>query len=156
MDCTRFKNDKEMIQINQTKDLAGCRYMLNVPGNGLTPDYIEDPHIRLQKFGANISSNIIDINTNLMGINRRIGRDCPQTEYTNCGYSEISYPNNSETITDQSRTMNPAWELRDLEKDNWDHLHHNPQNHTEMIFANNISTRINEKDNFEPKYPCIN
>ena len=30
-----------------------------------------------------------------------------------------------------------------------------PQKHTEILFANNISSRILEKDNFKQKYPCL-
>ena len=156
MACTRLKNDRDVILWGQQKDLTGFEYMLNVPGNGTEPYYIEDPHIRLQKFGANISSNIIDVNTNLMGLNRHIGRDCTQSEYKNYCYSKNIYKNNLEMITDESRTTYPAWQLRDLEQNNWNYLHKNPQNHTEITFANNLSSRIIEKDNYKREFPCIN
>lgn len=156
MACTRFKNDKMAIEIGNSKNLLASQYMLNVPGNGTTPPYIEDPQIRLQKFGANISSRIIDVNTNLLGINRKIGRDCGQKSYDNCEYSRIQYPVKCGAVTDESRTMMPAWEIRDLEANRWNFLHINPQENTERSFENNISSRLLEKDNYIPELPNIN
>ena len=45
---------------------------------------------------------------------------------------------------------------RDLETNNWSYLYNNPQEHTELVFDNNLSTRILEKDNYVPEFPCIN
>ena len=42
--------------------------------------------------------------------------------------------------------MNPAWQVRDLEQNNWAYLHANPQENTEIVFENNIHSRIAEKD----------
>ena len=32
-----------------------CDYMLNKPGNGITPSYFDDPFIRLQQWGGNLN-----------------------------------------------------------------------------------------------------
>ena len=40
----------------------------------------------------------------------------------------------------------PAWELRGLEQNNWNYLPNNPQNHTEILFVNNVNSRLAEKD----------
>ena len=48
--------------------------MLNVPGNGDKPSYFEDPFIRLQNWGGNLMTNPVDLESNLMGINKRLDR----------------------------------------------------------------------------------
>jgi hypothetical protein len=63
-------------------------------------------------------------------------------------YKRIEYPTIKSAITDQSRTINPAWQLRDLETITWDYPLFEHQNHTEMMFVNNINSRQAEKDNF--------
>ena len=130
-------------------------YMLNVPGNGVTPDFFVDPQIRLQGNGANLSANVVDINSKLLGIDKQLDRDnfVPNTRDSNFNpiYKRITYPSNDESITDQSRTINPAWQLRDLERMNWDYPLFDSQNHTEIRFANNINSRQVEKDEFKTK-----
>jgi len=153
MAFTRAYDDKDRINNILDQDLNTSKYMLNVPGNGTKPYYINDPHIRLQKFAGNISHNIVDVNSGLKGISRQLDTDCVTKKNNNEkilkeNYSEISFPVNSSTITDESRTSMPAWQLRDLEQNNWNYLHYNPQNHTETQFKNNISSRILEKDSY--------
>jgi len=154
MAFTRAYDDKERINQYLDQDVNMNKYMLNVPGNGTKPYYIEDPHIRLQKFGANLSQNVTNVNSALKGIDRQLDRDCitkrdANEELLNNNYSEISFPTNAEIITNESRTVMPAWQLRDLEQNNSNHLYHNPQAHTELQFENNISSRIVEKDNYD-------
>ena len=67
MSFTRCYYDKDRINICQDRDLDICKYVLNVPGNGNRPSFINDPQIRLQKFGANISSNIGSITAPVPG-----------------------------------------------------------------------------------------
>ena len=56
------------------------RYMLNKPGNGCRPCFMEDPQIRLQGWGANLrhvpGGAPIDIDSDLHGITRRLMKDC--------------------------------------------------------------------------------
>jgi len=151
MSSTRLYNDKNKIIMDNKFDYDSCNYILNVPGNGLRPSFIKDPYVRMQKFGGNISSNIIDVNSNLIGLDRKIGRDCTQNEYNNNIYSAYNFPEIKETITRQPRAENPAWELRDQEKNHWDYPLKDPQNHIESPFDNNVSSRILEKDNYMSK-----
>ena len=137
MAFTRAFDDKDRINMFQAQDVDNLKYMLNVPGNGTKPSYIEDPQVRLQKFGANISENIIDINSSLKGMNQVLSRDGFQSNNGRSGnsepfndyYSRYYYPVISSAITDQPRAMEPAWALRDSEQSNWaTYLHTNPQN----------------------------
>jgi len=152
MAFTRAYDDKDRINQLLDEDTTYNKYILNVPGNGTKPYYIEDPHIRLQKFGANLSQNVTNVNSALKGIDRQLDRDCintknPNEELLENNFSEINFPTNSAIITSESRTTIPAWQLRDLEQNNPTFLY-NPQNHTEIQFDNNISSRILEKDNY--------
>ena len=150
MASTRIGNDRDRMEFNQDTYHNSLGYMLNVPGNGVKPDYIEDPHIRLQKFGANISSNITDINSNLNGVNKTLSRDGPAAPGRDPDFNDMYrrhvYPTINTAITDESRATMPAWQVRDLEQNNWNYLPNNPQAHTEMTFMNNVDSRNLEKD----------
>ena len=159
MAFTRAYDDKERINRFLDRDVNQSQYMLNVPGNGTKPYYIEDPHIRLQKFGGNLSYNVTNVNSGLKGLGRQLDTDCITKKDTNKqmlnnNYSEINFPKNSTIITNESRTTMPAWQLRGLEQNNWNYLHSNPQNHIESQFENNISSRILEKDSYN--FKCAN
>lgn len=131
---------------------------MNVPGNGATPDYMEDPHIRIQKWGANLRTNVIDLESELRGVNRNANRDClgkDNYQSFNVETKKINYPSNKALSTEQSRAIAPAWMVRDLEQVDWYYPQLNPQENTCFPFQNNLSTRILEKDYFTPKRDCV-
>jgi hypothetical protein len=141
------------------------RYILNVPGNGSRPCYMEDPQIRIQKWGANLRTNSINLESELIGLganhgnsnNRFLSRDClvkDQYQTYNVHSDPIEYPSCNNLYTEESRTIMPAWTARDLEQVDWYTLPLNPQENTCLPFQNNVSTRILEKDYFVPGYPC--
>lgn len=154
MASTRFRDDLARREEQVRHSTFACGYMINAPGNGTRPDYIEDPQFRLQKWGANYMTNSVDLESNLKGI-RPLNRDCiGQSEYTNFNVNSqpIQYPNNSCLYTEQPRAIAPAWELRDVETQmpKYEPLL-NPQENVEVQFQNNVSTRILEKDTFNPE-----
>ena len=116
---TRYKYD-ESRTIKQLQESTGPgRWILNVPGNGSAPCYMEDPQIRIQKWGANLMTNAINLESELMGVNRKSGRDClDENNYKsyNVRTSKINYSTNNNLTTDQSRATHPAWWYRDLEQ----------------------------------------
>ena len=151
MAFTRFHDDPYRIEKQLQESTDKGRYMLNVPGNGTNMPVITDPYIRMQKWGGNRMTNIVNLESDLMGLTRKTNRDCKkENDYTTnkASSSKINYPINESTITEQPRATNPAWTARDLEQVNWQILHFNPQNHACMDFNTNISTRIIEKENF--------
>ncbi len=155
---TRFKYDESRTKkaLQQTTDPG--RWILNVPGNGAKPCYMEDPHIIMQKWGGNLRTNTINLESDLRGVNRQIGRDClGKDNYLsyNVKNEAIQYPSCSKLYTEQSRATNPAWMYRDLEQVDWYYLPLNPQANTCFNFHNNLNTRILEKDNFTPKRDCL-
>jgi len=158
MACTRFFYDdcRTKKQLQQATDPG--RWILDVPGNGETPCYIEDPQIIVQKWGANLRTNTIDLESSLKGINRCLNRDClgiDNYQQYNVPNEKISYPNCNAMYTEQSRATNPAWWYRDLEQTDWQYPPLNPQENTCFPFQSNLSTRILEKDYFTPKRDCV-
>jgi hypothetical protein len=158
MAFTRFNYDEARTKKNLQQSTGPGRWILNVPGNGITPDFIEDPHIRIQKWGANLRTNTINLESDLKGINHPLSRDClGKDQFTNFNVPNqaISYPSNKILTVQQSRTTNPAWWYRDLEQVDWYYLPLNPQENTCFPFQQNLNTRILEKDYFTPKRECV-
>jgi hypothetical protein len=155
---TRFYYDDCRTKKRLQQSTGPGRYMLDVPGNGSRPCYIEDPQIIIQKWGANLRTNTINLESDLMGVNRQIGRDClgkDNYKSYNVENSAIQYPNCNNLYTEQSRATNPAWWYRDLEQVDWYYPPLNPQENTCFPFEANLSTRILEKDYFTPKRDCV-
>jgi hypothetical protein len=146
---TRFFYDPCRTKKHLQQATGPGRYILNVPGNGSYPCYVEDPQIIIQKWGANLRTNTINLESDLLGVNRKIGRDCLGKDmYTsyNVPSSQIEYPRCNNLYTEQSRAIMPAWTARDLEQVDWYTLPLNPQENTCFPFENNLNTRILEKD----------
>ena len=61
----------------------------------------------------------------------------------------VAYPKYTGTIVNESRATHPAWMYRDLEQKRWETPFVNPQANVEKRFANNLQTRILEKDFYE-------
>ena len=158
MAFTRFKYDdcRTKKELQQSTDPG--RWILNVPGNGDNPCYMEDPQIIPQKWGGNLRTNTINLESDLRGVNRQLNRDClGKYEYNkyNVPNQAIQYPSSSILTTEQSRATNPAWWYRDLEQTDWQYPPLNPQANVCIPFQSNLSTRILEKDYFTPKRDCV-
>tara|TARA_B100001093_G_scaffold511073_1_gene578192 strand:+ start:4529 stop:5017 length:489 start_codon:yes stop_codon:yes gene_type:complete len=159
MSFTRFHDDPCRVQkyLEETTNIGN--YNLNVPGNGIDMPFFNDPHVRMQKWGANLSNNIVNIDSDLRGLTRGLNRDSNELnnyQKNSVNYDINSYPLESKEVTHQPRATNPAWTLRELDSintpnvpNNFNYLHLNPQEHICYPFNNNISTRIVEKDYYK-------
>ena len=58
MAFTRFNYDDCRTKKKLQESTGPGRYSLNMPGNGPTPCFFNDPQIRMQKWGANLESVI--------------------------------------------------------------------------------------------------
>ena len=137
MSFTRFHDDPCRVakQLQQSTDVG--RWILNVPGNGDKPQYMADPQIRIQGWGANLMTNCINLESELRGVNRPLNKDCLGVDnYTSAKYQtnsqQVQYPTNTSMYTEESRTIMPAWTARDLEQVDWYTLPLNPQENTSM------------------------
>ena len=157
MAFTRFHDEQCRIEKQLQEQTGIGRYMLNVPGQGETPCFMDDPHIRMEKWGANLMNNSINLESDLRGLTRKNNSDIIDLNHHNIKSVKATkkiYPV-SDVYTDQSRSTHPAWTFKDLEQTKWDYLHLDPQEHTCVPFQNNLSTRILERDTFVPKRPNV-
>lgn len=155
MSFTRFHDDPCRIEKQLQESTGPGRYMLNVPGNGPKPCFMEDPYIRLQKWGANLQTNTINLESELQGRTRKLTRDCQEYNANNVQSKKIEYQS-CEPITNQSRVTHPAWLYKDLEQQNYAILPLDPQENTCIPFQNNLNTRLLERDFFKPRAPkCL-
>lgn len=157
MSFTRFHDDPCRIKKELQESTDPGRYMLDVPGNGTSPCFMADPYMRMQKWGANLRTNVIGIEDDLRGMTRNMNRDFMKEN----NYAQHATPSHQQSyptcnpFTEQSRATHPAWELRDLEQVAWDILPLNPQENTCIPFQNNLDTRLLEKDHFVAQAPCL-
>jgi hypothetical protein len=151
MAFTRFNDDPCRITKKLQQMTDPGRWVLNVPGNGDKPCFIADPQIILQGWGANLRTNTINLESELLGVNKRLNKDClgeDEYERFSVNSKEIEYPVCINTITEQSRAIMPAWTARDLEQVNSYPLILDAQENTCLPFQNNLNTRILERDYF--------
>jgi hypothetical protein len=163
MAFTRFYDDPCRIQkyLEETTNIGN--YCINVPGNGEKPLLLNDPHINMQKWGANLSKNKTDLESELHYLHRKLNKDSIRennyVDYLNSNqlYNQNSYSVNSDEITAQSRATHPSWIYRETNNfssennvpNNFNYLHLNPQENICIPFHNNISSRIIQKDYYQ-------
>jgi hypothetical protein len=159
MSFTRFNYDDARTIKKLQESTGPGRYVMNTPGSGNNPLFIDDPHIRMQKWGANnryvFNGSLIDIDNDLRN------SKCVLKKYDTCQKKNISsykitYPEKKNTFTEQSRATHPSWKYRDLEQSNKYPLFMNPQENVCFHFHNNLNTRLLERDNYKPCLPIIN
>lgn len=118
MATTRFNNDTARLQKRVQESAGAISYQLNTPGNGLDVPFMEDPHIRIQKWGANLRTNTTNLESDLRGITRKLSEK--QVQYNaNTPNTTIPHYGTEKEFVDETRASNPAWVLRDLETRRW-------------------------------------
>jgi len=150
MAFTRFKDDPARINKYLEETTSIGKYHLNTPGNGLNNPYIDDPHIVLQKWGANLQSNSLLVENELRNM-RPLSRDL--NSYQKVNTEMYNFPTKTFNI-DESRASLPAWTFRDKGQMRQDFPQKNDQLNKSMNvpFQNNLQTRILEKDYYTSKY----
>ena len=141
MSFTRFSSDDARQQKQLEESVYTGIYHLNTPGTSLS--YVEDPHIRLQKWGANLRSNTCNLEGELKGYNKPLSRHTlPNTKvYTKETRHKSTTFNISETLS-----THPSWHYREVTQHRNQHLLDDPQRHIFEPFE--VDVRRLEKDNF--------
>jgi hypothetical protein len=150
MSLTRFNDDDARIEKRLEESQAVGLYQLNAPGPGPQTPFVEDVHIRLQKWGANLRNNTVEMESDFRNMNNRLSKNMKNYEDIAAVTSANSYPVEKAYI-DETRASLPAWTFRDMEVNRWEYPLHDVQKNTEIPFTNNAHTRILEKDNFVRK-----
>jgi hypothetical protein len=155
---TRFNSDRCRLEKKMQQMTDPGRYIMNVPGLGEYPSFVEDPQILPQKWGANLYTDAVQLESSLWGINRNLSKDClGKDEYQKFSVPSakpLSYPVNHSLFTEQSRAIMPPWTVFDQPQNRYDFLPLNPQENVCRTFENNLSTRILEKDIYVQKIDC--
>jgi hypothetical protein len=153
MAFTRFHDDELRVKKQLEQQTFVGRYQLDVPGNGTNMPFQDDTHLRMQRWGANLRTNPVNLESDLIGLTRPLGRDDVTTnDYKTTAISAsepISYTS-SQPFVEESRASHPAWTFRDMEHSQWESPIVNPQANLEKPFHDNIQTRILEKDYYKP------
>jgi hypothetical protein len=148
MAFTRFKDDPDRVNKYLEESTFSGIYHLNTPGNGLNNPYIDDIHVRLQKWGANLQTNSLNVENELINNNRPLNRDTRVFGQVNTQMYHFS--TNTFNI-DESRASLPAWTLRD-QSNKGVMLPLKPTTKMAIPFENNQQTRTLEKDYYTSKY----
>jgi hypothetical protein len=153
MSFTRFHDDPVRVQKRLEESTYEGRYQLDRPGPGISMPFSEDPHQRLQQWGANLRNNTINLESDLRGMTRKTNRD----HISNNNYlihsvrtEPLATYGTQNPFTDESRLSDPAWMYRDLEQSKWEEPLLDPQRNVEVPFVHNVQTRILEKDMYRP------
>ena len=118
MSATRFNNDTIRLQKRVQESVGLIDYQLNAPGPGLSMPFMEDPQMRLQRWGANLRDNTANLESDLLGINRKLTKKTVLYAANTPATATQNYGSQSAFI-DETRASNPAWTLRDLEGARW-------------------------------------
>ena len=158
MAFTRFHDDPARIKKQIDESSFAGRYALDTPGPGMDMPFIEDPNIRMQKWGANLHTNTVNLESDLLGLTRPLNRDLTDiNDYKrNAVYTVAEQSRSIEPFVQESRASHPAWMYKDLEQSRWENPILNPQNGLERNFNFDVQTRILEKDYFIPTVPVVN
>lgn len=152
MSFTRIRDDRIRMEKQYEQSASVGNYHISAPGPGVDLPFMEDPHVRMQNWGANLMTDSTNLESELRGLGRVLTR-APETyqQSTISKPTAISYPSAGEFV-DQTRASHPAWMCRTYENDRWEIPLINPVAITgadiDRNFNYNVSSRILEKDFF--------
>jgi len=157
MSFTRFHDDPARISKSVEESSYSGRYYLNTPGQGVNLPFSEEPSLRLQGWGSNLTTNTVNLESDLKGLTRRICHDeVDVNEYTRHKVETKPFIYSSiKPFVEESRASHPVWMYKDLEQTRWEYPWINPQDNVEQPFSWNVQTRILEKDSFSPQLPNV-
>lgn len=155
MSFTRFHDDPHRIQKKNLETTSMNEYIFNVPGNNTNQNiFFEDPHLRMQKSGNTLCRNLVQIESELRTLDRRVNCDDVQkNDYLKqqCIKSYMYPTNIKKNITKESRSSHPAWTLKGACTYEQPYLFQDPQQNVEIPFHAYLDTNILEKDYYNIK-----
>lgn len=143
-----FYDEPVCIQKRLQESMDSAQYHLNVPGPGHQLPFLQDPHIRLQGWSANLMMDTVNLESDLLGLTQS-GRNGDIEEYYKHRVPQqpVSYPV-KKPFVEETRTIAPAWIYRETDVSNrsWSFPLLNPLRNLETPFLQNVETRIVAKD----------
>ena len=159
MSFTRIRYDNIRMQKQNEQSAFAGNYQINTPGPGVNLPFMEDPHIRVQRWGANLMTDSTNIESDLRGLGRVLTHDPkPYGDSGVANPTQVSYPSASEFV-DETRASHPAWLCRTHVQNRWETPFINPvavtMSDIDRNFNYNVHSRILEKDYHRPILPNL-
>ena len=111
-----------------------------------------NPEIQLQQIGADINSSNIDINSELLNLDKPLNRDVTNN-LKNSNVNNVTELNTIPFNTEHTHLTNPALNIKGMSKNRWLELHLNPQNNSIEPFRRiGQNSVLNTLDNFDKCY----
>jgi len=164
MSFNRLPYDVNAYQQQLNESVGPMDYMLNVP-TGCDQCYPNDPSVRIQKSGASTVGGTkfqnVDVESELKGQTRQASK-CPTEQFmSDCEQPDLTHYKDCVIASEETRTTNPACNLRGTGWNRWEWLCLNPQdkvafdNHPNgrVPFDADVSVRRLTKDNHRPCLP---
>ena len=154
MSFTRFHDDPNRINKSNIETAAICDYNFNVPSNFKNTNvYFSDPNLRLQSCGGSQYYNMIDFESKLRCIDKRLNRDYIEEQYSKPQliHNKVPIYQVKTEVTDESRRSHPAWSYRINCQFRPEYLFSDPQKNAISTFEHNLDTNIMTKDNYTKK-----
>lgn len=153
MAFTRFHDDICRINKQVEESTGAGRYIFGTPGPGSHVAFETNPYYRLQKYGANLTTNSLNVETDLLGMTRPISRDCYNYKKNAVPYQNISTDLGTQhSNVEESRSVLPAYMIldKDITKYNFTDLYRDAQKgaKSDMFYSNN-SSRVQTKEVYE-------
>lgn len=153
MAFTRFNDDICRINKQVEESTGPGRYIFGTPGPGSHVAFETNPYYRLQKYGANLTTNALNVENDLLGMTRPTSKDCYNYEKHSTHYKNISQDLGTQhSNVEESRSVLPAYMIldKDISEYKFTHLYHDPQKGAKSnLFFNNNSSRVTTKDVYE-------
>ena len=158
MAFTRFHDDPARISKQLEESTFPSEYYLNTPGPGVRLPFQDDVQLRLQKWGANMLPDTVNLESGLLGIDRPLNRHRnDNVAYDSTGVAASATAASAETAStfpvekpfvEESRASHPAWMYRNFPEDRWSYPQLNPQNLAtiEKPFPFDTQTRLLSRD----------
>lgn len=110
MASTRFNYDEGRTKRTLDESTFTGRYRLNTPGPGIGLPFFEDAQVRLQKWGANLTTNTVNLESDLLGLSRSLNRDNIQKNIYQdfSAYTEAKTYGSLQPMIEESRASNPV------------------------------------------------
>jgi hypothetical protein len=134
------------------------RYQIGTPPQYATASFAPEPTIRQQMWGASLNSQFIktDVESDLLNLNRPTTKTiCNQYDPTTDKINQAEPETMKEESFPQtfSRLVDPPCTMRSTGWNRWEWLCENPQENVMMPFDNNITSRLQQKDQYRPCLP---
>lgn len=111
-----------------------------------------NPEIQLQQIGSDINSSNIDINSELLNLDKPLNRDVTNN-LKNSNLDKVTELNTIPFNTEHTHLTNPAINIKGMSKNRWFQLHLNPQNNSIEPFTRmGENSVLNTLDNFDKCY----